>query len=185
MAPGAVIDLRRSQVVCNVNDEEPLTWKTTSPHHPIRIRTPSLDGRRASACLAPQAPSRTHRPPDALIPELADLSDDQPGPDLVPPRGSICERAASATPCVALARALQVRLWAYAWCARIGISREELSEAVDAVVFYAGLSVVTKAWRWWSARTRTSRCASGRRSHSRMRPEIVTDATNPSTGGLT
>ena len=93
--------------------------------------------------LGSAAPKNDRQAADALIPELADLSDDanwgqiwsRPGLDLR--TRSLC------TICALLA--LERYKYAYVHmrgARRIGISREELAEAVTQLTFYAGLSVV-------------------------------------------
>jgi len=93
--------------------------------------------------LGAAAPKSDRKAADVLIPELADLSDganwgqiwSRPGLDLR--TRSLC------TICTLLA--LERYKYAYVHmrgARRIGISREELAEAVTQLTFYAGLSVV-------------------------------------------
>jgi len=114
--------------------------KPAPPHpHPYA----GLGRQTRERLLGAAGPKQDRQAADALIPELADLSDDanwgqiwsRPGLDLR--TRSLC------TICALLS--LERYKYAYGHmrgARRIGISREELSEAVMQLVFYAGLSVV-------------------------------------------
>jgi 4-carboxymuconolactone decarboxylase len=93
--------------------------------------------------LGVASPKADRAAADALIPELADLSDDanwgqiwsRPGLDLR--TRSLC----------VICSLLTMERYKYAYghmrgARRIGITREELAEAVTQLTFYAGLSVV-------------------------------------------